>query len=303
MKTDVELQDDVVQELRWDPQVAEPDHIGLAVADRAVTLTGHTTTYAEKLAAARAAERVYGVKAVANDLQVRLAGSPRDDADIAKAIAHVLEWNVQIPNGRVQAPRCKTGGRPGGSGRPRLQRHEIERMVRHVRGVVGITDTLSLTPPVSPVQMDAQIQEALQREAEVDARQVRVEVADHTARLYGQVHSLREADAARAAAAAAPGGRAGRKLPDSPSLKCSGRLPRHCRQAADLGPCVAMSWLIERSVPASGATGVVARRYSALSAGARCPVILPLESRPSLELYRCEQASVPYRRLGCGFEI
>src|SRR6266511_4758729 len=68
--------DDVVQELRWDPQVAEPDHIGVAAADGAVTLTGHTTTYAEKLAAARAAERVYGVRTtVANDLQVRVAGS------------------------------------------------------------------------------------------------------------------------------------------------------------------------------------------------------------------------------------
>jgi osmotically-inducible protein OsmY len=77
VKTDSELQDDVVQELRWDPQVAEPDHIGVAAADGAVTLTGHTTTYAEKLAAARAAERVYRVRTVANDLQVRLAGSPR----------------------------------------------------------------------------------------------------------------------------------------------------------------------------------------------------------------------------------
>ena len=77
------------------------------MVDGAVTLTGHVSTYAEKLAAARAAERVYGVvygvKAVANDLKVRLSGSPRDDSDIARAIAHVLEWNVQVPEGTVDA--------------------------------------------------------------------------------------------------------------------------------------------------------------------------------------------------------
>ena len=205
MKTDAELQDDVLQELRWDPQVAEPDHIGIAVADGAVTLTGHTTTYAEKLAAARAAERVYGVKAVANDLQVHLADSPRDDADVAKAIAHVLEWNVQIPNGRVQA-RVQDGWVSlDGQVDYDFQRREIERMVRHVRGVVGITDNLSLMPPVSQVEVQAEIQDALEREAEVDARQVRVEVTNDVARLYGHVHSLREAEAARTAAAAAPG--------------------------------------------------------------------------------------------------
>ena len=106
MKSDTQIRDDVINELQWDPQISEPEAIGVAVVDGAVTLTGHVSTYAEKLAAARAAERVYGVKAVANDLKVRLSGSPRDDSDIARAIAHVLEWNVQVPEG--------TGARPGG---------------------------------------------------------------------------------------------------------------------------------------------------------------------------------------------
>src|SRR5690348_4582181 len=97
MKTDSEIRDDVIYELQWDSQLTDPDAIGVAVKDGAVTLTGHVSSYAEKLAAARAAERVYGVKAVANDLEVRLPGGPRDDSDIAKAIAHVLENNVQIP--------------------------------------------------------------------------------------------------------------------------------------------------------------------------------------------------------------
>ncbi len=205
MKTDSEIRDDVINELRWDPQITNPDAIGVAVTDGAVTLTGDISTYAEKLAAARAAERVYGVKAVANELQVKLPGAPRDDTDIARAIAHGLEWNVQVPEGRVHA-RVQNGwvtldGEVGYD----YQRREVERMVRQVRGVIGVTDTITVKPPASPEKVQEVIEDAFKREAEVDARHISVEVSDHTAMLYGHVHSLHEASAARAAAAAAPG--------------------------------------------------------------------------------------------------
>lgn len=205
MKSDAEIRDDVIEELRWDPQIPDPDAIGVAVRDGSVTLTGHASSYAEKLAAARAVERVYGVKAVANDLKVRLSGAPRDDSDIARAIAHVLEWNVQVPEGRVHA-RVENGWVTlGGEVEHDYQRREVERMVRQVRGVTGVVDNVTVTPPVSPETVQEKIEEAFRREAEVDARHIRVEVADHTAKLYGHVHSLKEASAARAAAAAAPG--------------------------------------------------------------------------------------------------
>ncbi len=205
MKTDSEIRDDVISELQWDPQITDPDAIGVAVQDGAVTLTGHVPTYAERLAAVRAAERVYGVKAVANDLRVKLAGTPRDDSDIARAIAHVLEWNVQVPAGKVQA-RVQNGwvtldGEVGYD----YQRREVERMVRQVRGVVGVTDLITVKPPVSPEKVQQVIDDALRREAELDARHVRVEVSDHTAKLYGHVHSINQASAVRAAAASAPG--------------------------------------------------------------------------------------------------
>jgi osmotically-inducible protein OsmY len=205
MKTDSEIRDDVINELRWDPQITNPNAIGVAVTDGAVTLTGDISTYAEKLAAARAAERVYGVKAVANELQVKLPGAPQDDTDIARAIAHVLEWNVQVPEGSVHA-RVQNGwvtldGEVGYD----YQRREVERMVRQVRGVIGVTDTITLKPPASPEKVQEVIEDAFKREAEVDARHISVEVSDHTAMLYGHVHSLHEASAARAAAAAAPG--------------------------------------------------------------------------------------------------
>jgi osmotically-inducible protein OsmY len=205
MKTDAQVREDVILELRWDPQISDPEAIGVAVKDGAVTLTGHTSTYAEKLAAARAAERVYGVQAVANDLTVKLSGLPRDDSDIATAIAHILENNVQIPEGRVHA-RVQAGWvMLEGQVEHDFQRHEVERMVRHVRGVAGVTNAITVTPPARPERVEEAIEDAFKREAEVDARHIRVEVSDHTAKLYGHVHSLKEASAARAAAAAAPG--------------------------------------------------------------------------------------------------
>jgi osmotically-inducible protein OsmY len=205
MKSDTEIKDDVIEELRWDPQISDPDVIGVAVSDGAVTLTGTVPSYAEKLAAARAAERVYGVKAVANDLKVKLPGSPRDDSDIAQAIAHVLQWNVQVPEGRVQATVENGWVTLSGEVDFEFQRREVERMVRQVRGVTGVLNNIKVSPPASPDAVAAQIEETFKREAEIDARHIRVDVTDHTANLYGHVHSLKEANAAVAAAAAAPG--------------------------------------------------------------------------------------------------
>jgi osmotically-inducible protein OsmY len=205
MKSDSEIRDDVLEELRWEPRISDPEAIGVAVRDGAVTLTGSVPSYAEKLAAAEAAERVYGVRAVASDLKVKLPGSPRDDADIATAIAHVLDWNVQIPAGKVHA-RVQDGWVTlDGEVDHDYQRREVERMVRNVRGVLAVTDNVTVKPPPEPEAVREEIEESFKREAEIDARHIRVEVSDHTARLYGHVHSLHEAEVARAAVAAAPG--------------------------------------------------------------------------------------------------
>jgi osmotically-inducible protein OsmY len=205
MKSDAEIREDVIRELLWEPQVSNADAIGVAVRDGAVVLTGSTPSYAEKLAAARAAERVYGVTSVANEIQVKLPGAPRDDAEIATAMAHVLQNNVQVPEGRVHARVERGWVTLDGDVDHVYERNEVERMVRHVRGVTGVTNLLTVIAQPQPDQLQEKIEETFRREAEVDARHVRVEVTDHTAKLYGHVHSLREASAARAAAAAAPG--------------------------------------------------------------------------------------------------
>ena len=205
MKSDSEIREDVIRELQWDPQISDPDSIGIAVKDGAVTLTGHVSSYPEKLAAAKAAERVYGVKAVANDLEVRLPGLPRTDDDIARAIAHILEWNVSIPPDRVKA-RVQNGiVTLEGQVDHDYQRREVERMVRNVRGVVNVVNLVSVRPPVTPARVEEEIEQELKRVAEIDARHIKVEVTDHTARLYGNVHSLNELRAAAQAAASAPG--------------------------------------------------------------------------------------------------
>ena len=205
MKTDAQLKDDVTEELRWDPQISDADAIGVGVKDGAVILSGHVPSYAEKLAAAQAAERVNGVKAVANDLKVERPGAPRDDVDIAEAIAHVLEWNVQVPEDRVHATVEHGWVTLEGNVDHDHQRREVERMARHVRGVTGLLNNITVRPPANPAQVQTLIEEMFKRQAEADAVHVRVEVSDRTARLYGQVHSLQEANAAQAAAASAPG--------------------------------------------------------------------------------------------------
>ena len=205
MKTDAQLKDDVLEELRWDPQISDADAIGVGVKDGAVILSGHVPSYAEKLAAAQAAERVNGVKAVANDLRVERPGAPRDDVDIAEAIAHVLEWNVQVPEDRVHATVEHGWVTLEGNVDHDHQRREVERMARRVRGVTGLLNNITVRPPANPAQVQTLIEEMFKRQAEADAVHIRVEVSDHTARLYGQVHSVQEANAAQAAAALAPG--------------------------------------------------------------------------------------------------
>jgi osmotically-inducible protein OsmY len=204
MRSDAEVREDVVTELGWEPQITRPESIAVSVVDGAVTLAGRVPTYSEKLAAARAAERVQGVKAVANDLEVKLDGV-RDDGEIATAIAHILEWNTNIPEDRVKARVQRGWVTLEGTVDYAYQRHEVERMVRHVRGVLGVTNSIEVEPPARGAEVQQRIEEMLRRNAELDARHIRVEVSDHTAHLYGHVHSVHEATTARAAAAASPG--------------------------------------------------------------------------------------------------
>src|SRR6202012_3865184 len=184
MKSDPRTGEEVIEGRRGDPRGTDPEAVGVAVKDGAVTLTGAMSTYAQKFAAVRAASRVYGVKTVADELTVKPTGEPRDDSDIARAIAHILDNNTQIPEGKVHA-QVRAGWVPlNGEVEWQYQRLEVERMVQHVHGVVGISNNIIVTPKVSPCQVQAKIEEAFKREAEIDARHISVAISDHTARPY-----------------------------------------------------------------------------------------------------------------------
>jgi osmotically-inducible protein OsmY len=201
---DKALQTAVMNELKWDPEVS-PAHIGVAVKDGAVTLTGSVTSYSEKYSAVRAAERVYGVKAVADEIEVKLPNSSkRDDSDIAEAIVHALRWNALVPDSvHVEVRNGYVTLR--GDVEWNFQRDAAVRAVRDVIGVKGVANLITVKPKVKASEVKQRVQEAIERTASIDARGVYVTATNGTVHLHGTVHSLFEKRVAENAAKAAPG--------------------------------------------------------------------------------------------------
>ena len=205
MKTDSDLKRDLLSELSWDPLVPEA-RIGVSVNAGVVTLSGHLDTYSEKIAAKRAVERVSGVKAVALELDVVPAGiHQRSDTEIATAVEHVLGWNTSVPQDRVKVTVEKGWITLSGELEWNFQRRAVERMIRPLKGVLGITDNIRLkTLPIS-VNLSARIQDALTRQAEREARRIDISVDGSVVTLNGHVHSWAERNAAEGVTWSAPG--------------------------------------------------------------------------------------------------
>src|SRR5262245_20450883 len=171
VKRDLEIQQQVMQELRWDTRV-EASNIGVEVRDGVVTLSGTVTTYPQKIAAQEAAHRVAGVLDVANDLQVHLGGGhARTDGDIAQAVRHALEWTVLVPADNVRTTVTNGWVTLEGSVNSWRQRVDAESAVRYLTGVSGVTNTLVVTAPeVGADQVRQAIETALERRAEREAK-------------------------------------------------------------------------------------------------------------------------------------
>ena len=196
MTTDIQIQKDVLAELEWEPSV-DASHIGVGVADGVVTLSGHVNSFTEKWDAERAVQRVCGVIALAVEMEVRLPGTNRKtDGDIARTAKYILDWLTFVPNKAVSVVVeggfvTLTGELDWG-----YQREAVIGAVRNLMGVTGLSDQIVIKPKVSLSAIKSEIEEALQRRAHTDAKNISVTVNGTEVILSGTVHSWLERDLA-----------------------------------------------------------------------------------------------------------
>jgi osmotically-inducible protein OsmY len=203
--SDEQIQRDVLAELKFEPRVA-PHEIGVAVKDGVVTLMGWVDSYTKRWAAEEAAHRVRGVKAVANDIEVRLPlSAERTDVDIAAAAVRALEWDAMVPIDKLDVTVSKGWVTLKGEVEWQYQKQDAERVVRRLSGVRGVTNLILVKPRLTASELKEKIELALVRSAQLDAQRITVEVQGTKAILRGTVRAWAEREEAERAAWAAPG--------------------------------------------------------------------------------------------------
>lgn len=204
-KTDSQIQQDVLRELGWDMRVKETE-VGVEVDQAIVTLTGTVDSYAKKLAAREAAHRVFGVLDVVDDVEVRVPGSlTRTDEDLARAVRHVLEWDVFLPDSKIRTTVSHGLVTLEGEIENLVDRYDAERAVRRLPGVKGVANNLAVTvKKADEGKLRKAIHDTLERRADREADMIDVNVADGKVTLEGRVHSWAEKQAILDAVRQAP---------------------------------------------------------------------------------------------------
>jgi osmotically-inducible protein OsmY len=206
MRTDSEIQQAVLRELKWDTRVEETD-VGVEVGSGIVTLTGTVSNWAKRFAAQEAAHRVAGVRDVANDIKVKIPGTgQRDDTEVARAVRNALEWDVFVPDTKITSTVSDGWVTLEGTVDYWSEREDAEKAVRNLAGVRGVSNKIEIEPAtfIAEDVRDA-IEDALERQAEREADRIELDVHDGRVTLTGRVRSWAERQAVVGAAKGTPG--------------------------------------------------------------------------------------------------
>jgi osmotically-inducible protein OsmY len=205
MKTDLKIKEDVLEELEWQPNI-DKNQIEVTVNDGIVTLKGTVDSYSKKIAAENAAQNVYGVKAVVEDIKIKYhSGKGKTDKDIAKAAVDTLKWNSSVPDESIKIKVEDAWVYLSGVVPWEYQKNAAKKAIQKLHGVEGVINNIVIQPTLNPIEVQSRISRAFERSAKLEAKKIIVEVNGSTVKLTGTVHSVAEKDEARRAAFLAPG--------------------------------------------------------------------------------------------------
>ena len=205
MKSDIEIQKDVIEQLKWEPFL-NAAQIGVSVKNGIVTLSGQVDTYSKKMLAEKAAKKVAGVKAIAEDIQVGISPAyKRSDTEIAEAVINALKWHTMIPEDKIKVSVEEGNVKMEGDVEWEYQRSQAKTTIENLMGVRFVTNLIAVKPKITPYELQQKITASFQRSANIDSGRVSVDVTGSKVTLRGKVRSFAEKEDAENAVWAAPG--------------------------------------------------------------------------------------------------